>query len=218
MTPITPGPQAPHRTPTADVEAHVLDAADRLVVDAGPAALSIRLLAKEADVAPMTIYNRFGDKAGVLQALFKRGFDELGRHTRNPELRRHGLSPEEARSLLRTSGLDYRRFAKASPGTYSLMFDRSPAVFEPDVDGLETATRAFDGLVDLVAQTQAAKGIVGGSAAEIAQRIWATIHGAVSLELRSMCFVDDTDQHFEAVLDTLLVGLSPDRGVPGITP
>ena len=54
------------------------------------------------------------------------------------------------------------------------------------------------------------------SPAELAQRIWASIHGAVSLELRSICFVDDTDAHFEALLETLIIGLLPDRGIRGI--
>ncbi len=221
MTPRTParatnGPSGATRTPAADVESVVLDAADRLVVEAGPGAITIRRLAAQAGVAPMSIYNRFNDKAGVLQALFTRGFTELHRHTGAPELRGTGLSAAESVDRLRIAGRSYRSFARRSPGTYSLMFDRAAGEFEPNSDGIEAAARSFNALVDIVAQAQQAGGLVGGSPAELAQRIWASIHGAVSLELRSICFVDDTDAHFEALLETLIIGLRPDRGIPGI--
>jgi len=199
------------------LESAVLDAAERLVANAGPAALSIRGLATEAGVAPMSIYNRFDDKAGVLQALFTRGFDELASQTGDPALL--GGEPTAAVALerLRESGRVYRRFAQRSPGTYALMFDRAAADFEPSTEGMEAAGRSFDALIQLVAQAQRAGAIVGGSPTELAQRIWASIHGAVSLELRSICFAPDTDHHYEALLDTLLIGLAPDRGVPGQT-
>lgn len=209
-------PTETHRTPTADVESLVLNAADRLVAEAGPAAITIRRLATEAGVAPMSIYNRFDDKAGVLQALFTRGFSELHRHTGADDLHGTDLSAAESLDRLRRAGRSYRAFANGSPGTYSLMFDRAAAEFDPNEEGLEAAARSFNGLVDLVEQAQRAGGIVGGSPAEVAQRIWASIHGAVSLELRSICFVDNTDAHFDALLDTLLIGLAPDRGVPGV--
>ncbi|WP_426573182.1 TetR/AcrR family transcriptional regulator [Aquihabitans sp. McL0605] len=219
MTPRTPTP-APSatsgRTPAAEVEAAVLDAAERLVADAGPAALTIRKLATDAHVAPMSIYNRFGDKAGVLEALFTRGFEELHGHTGATDLIGGDPSAAEALDRLRTCARSYRSFATRSPGTYSLMFDRAAADFEPTDAALEVAGRSFNALVDLVAQAQRAGALVGGSPAEVAQRLWASLHGAVSLELRSICFVDDTDAHFDALVDTLLIGMAPDRGIPGI--
>lgn len=226
MTPHTPrtttgagagaGTGVGHRTPAADVEAAVLDAADRLVASNGPAALTIRGLAAEAGVAPMSIYNRFTDKAGVLQALFVRGFGELLAHIASPELRSPIADAADAADRLRRSSLAYRRFATTRPGTYSLMFDQTPAQFEPSDDGMACAADAFAGLVTLVEQAQAAGGIVGGSSAEIAQRLWASIHGSVSLELRNICFVQDTDRHFAALVDTLLAGLSPQHSLAGI--
>lgn len=213
MTKRTP---ATHRTPTAEVETAVLDAADRLVASDGPAALSIRTLAKEAGVAPMSIYNRFGDKAGVLQALFVRGFADLLAHITEGELATHTTDPAAAVDRLRRSSHAYRRFATTSPGTYSLMFDQTPAQFEPTAEGMDRAAAAFFGLVGLVEQAQAAGGIVGGSAAELAQRMWASIHGSVALELRSICFVDDSDAHFDALVETMLAGLRPEHGLVGI--
>lgn len=221
MTPRTRGPDrptdpAPTRTPGGEVESAVLDAAERLVAEAGPSALTIRKLASAAGVAPMSIYNRFDDKAGVLDALFTRGFEEL--HACIAGDARPGAPPTAAETLdrLRRSAHAYRGFAARSPGTYALMFDRSAADLDPSVGAFETAGRSFNALVDLIAEAQAAGALVGGSSAEVAQRLWASLHGAVSLELRKICFVDDTDAHFDALVETLLIGLAPERGVPGI--
>lgn len=194
----------------------MLDAADRLVASNGPTALTIRGLAAEAGVAPMSIYNRFTDKAGVLQALFVRGFQLLLSHISAPELRAPVADASDAVDRLRRSSLAYRRFATTFPGTYSLMFDQTPAPFEPTDEGMACAAGAFGALVALVEQAQAAGGIVGGSSAEIAQRMWASIHGSVSLELRNICFVQDTDAHYAALVETLLAGLSPPHGLAGI--
>ncbi|MGH3855747.1 MAG: TetR/AcrR family transcriptional regulator, partial [Pseudonocardiaceae bacterium] len=40
-------------------------------------ALAVRDIAARAGVAPMGVYNRFGSKDGILNALLQQGFDEL---------------------------------------------------------------------------------------------------------------------------------------------
>jgi AcrR family transcriptional regulator len=57
--------------------AQVLDAADRLVVRDGVAALSTRELAREAGVPVATLYQYFADKEDVLLALAQRDMDEM---------------------------------------------------------------------------------------------------------------------------------------------
>lgn len=205
-----------HRTPTAEVERAVLDAAERLVAGDGPGALSIRALAKEAGVAPMSIYNRFDDKHGVLLALFVRGFRELLGHIDPPGLDAPVATAEEALDRMRSSCRGYRTFARTSPGTYSLMFEQGHADVEPDDEAMLEAATAFFALVRHVEAAQSVGAIVGGNPAELAQRAWACIHGAVSLELRQIRFVDDMDAHYEAVVGTVLAGLSPAVGIAGI--
>ena len=87
---------------------------------------------------------------------------------------------------------------------------------EPDDEAMDVAAAAFLTLVGHVEAAQAVGAIVGGSSAELAQRAWGCIHGAVSLELRYICFVDDTDAHYDAVVETVLAGLSPAAGIEGI--
>jgi AcrR family transcriptional regulator len=198
------------------VEAAVLDAAERLVASGGPGALSMRGLAREAGVAPMSIYNRFGDKAGVLLALFVRGFEDLLAQIGLDDAPATPTDADDAIDRLRRSATAYRRFAHSSPGTYWLMFEQGHNEVEPNDDAMDHAAAAFFSLVRHVELAQAVGAVVGGDPAELAQRLWATIHGAVSLELRDICFVDDRDAHFEALVDTVLSGLAPEHGHVGV--
>lgn len=200
------------RRPSPNAETSVLDAAARLLETEGPHALSIRRIATTAGVSPMTIYNRFESKGGVLDALFTRGFERLSAVS--------GHVHDADRSVpvldrLREGCRRYRSFALEDPGTYALMFDKAVADFEPSESAHRAAERCFGNLTLSVSAAQAEGAIVGGDPAEIAQRIWAAMHGAVSLERRGICFAPRSDQTFAALMETLIIGLSPDRGIPG---
>ncbi len=55
----------------------ILDAARSLVEQAGIEGLSMRRLAEQADVSVRTIYNLFGGKDGLLEALVRESFDAM---------------------------------------------------------------------------------------------------------------------------------------------
>jgi AcrR family transcriptional regulator len=55
----------------------ILDAARSLVELGGNEGLSMRRVAQEADVSVRTIYNLFGDKDGLLEALVRESFDAM---------------------------------------------------------------------------------------------------------------------------------------------
>lgn len=200
------------RTPSPSVEASVLDAAAHLLEAEGPHALSIRRIAAAAGVAPMTIYNRFESKAGVLDALFVRGFERLAVISAHVHDADHATP---ALDRLREASWLYRDFALHDAGTYALMFDKAVADFEPSPVAHEAANACFSRLTRSVAMVQAEGAIVGGDPSEVAQRFWAAMHGAVSLERRGICFAPRSEQHYAALVETLLLGLDPARGVPG---
>lgn len=72
---------APTPQPVSRVRARsarrILDAARRLVDLGGIEGLSMRRLAQEADVSVRTIYNLFGDKDGLVEALVRDSFDAM---------------------------------------------------------------------------------------------------------------------------------------------
>jgi AcrR family transcriptional regulator len=57
----------------------ILDAAEKLFVDNGFAATSLRSIIKEADVNTAAVHYHFGSKEGLIEAVFKRRVAELNR-------------------------------------------------------------------------------------------------------------------------------------------
>jgi AcrR family transcriptional regulator len=57
----------------------ILDAAEKLFVDNGFTATSLRAIIKEADVNTAAVHYHFGSKEGLIEAVFKRRISELNR-------------------------------------------------------------------------------------------------------------------------------------------
>ena len=187
------------RTPSAGMEAALLDAAADILETEGPDALSVRGIASAARVAPMGVYNHFESKNGIIEALFIQGFERL----------RDALAgivdnkdPYEA---LREAGRRYRDLGLAHPKVYELMFMRTIPGFEPSEHALEVASRAFDALVAAVERAMTAGVIAGADPIATAWIIWSNVHGWVSLELMGM--VEDQHDSFERSCTSLLKGL-----------
>ncbi len=190
------------RTPSTTVESALLAAAARVLETEGPEALTVRHIAKEAGVAPMGVYSRFESKAGIIEALFRLGFQTLAEEFST--LDDFG-DPIDA---LFEAGRRYRLLAIAHPRIYQLMFDRSIPGFEPSESAKIDAARAFEGLVHVVRRAIDAGVAHSEDPALLAQVIWASCHGWVSLELAGIGFVQDTASGYEALCRALLDGIS----------
>jgi AcrR family transcriptional regulator len=190
------------RTPSAAVSAELVAAAEAVLVRDGPGALTVRAVATEAGIAPMGVYNRFGGKDGLVEALLVIGFDRL---------RAAMEAGDEPVMLerLRACGLRYRRFGLENPNFYAIMFeDAIPR--ERDSDEVwEHAQAAFGALVRQVELTAAAGAIVAADPVEVAQRVWSCVHGAVALELKGLVLTPDPLATYESLIDTMLRGLAP---------
>jgi AcrR family transcriptional regulator len=191
------------RTPSAGMEAGLLEAASELLEREGPDALSIRRIAAAAGVAPMGVYNHFASKSGIIEALFVQGFERLGRAMSSLE------AIEDPFEALTEGGRRYRALALAHPMAYQLMFLRAVPGFEPSDQALEIAAQAFAGLVTAVERAIRAGVIAEGSPTVMAQIIWASIHGFVALELCGIGFIEDQDAGADLLCATVLRGLRP---------
>jgi AcrR family transcriptional regulator len=189
------------RTPTADVEQAILRAATELLTEKGPGALTVRGICGRAGVAPMSLYARFSGKNEVVEALFIEGFDELASAFTD-------IDRSAPLVALREACLRYRAHALSHRTRYAIMFDRSIPDFVPSDEARLHAFGSFHRLVDIVEIGIASGQVTPGNPSEIAQRVWSACHGAVSLELREVGFVDDRDAHYEALVDTLVRGLT----------
>ena len=191
-----------HRTPSQALEPAILEAAEALLEELGPQALSVRGIAERAGVAPMGLYTRFDGKFGVVDALFQEGFAALG-----AAMRAHADGPDPLAAFL-AAGTAYRTLALAHPARYGLMFLHAVPGHTPSDEAVATADDAFRALVDAVRRCIDAGALAFGDPVEIAQQVWAACHGWVSLELGGICFVEDNDCGYERLLDLLVAGLA----------
>jgi AcrR family transcriptional regulator len=165
----------PHTTD--DLTRRLVDEAARLLVEHGPAGLSLRRLAAAVGVSTMPVYTLFGDKRGLLTAMYREGFRRLGRALLDVP------GTGEPMADLGALGLAYRRAALASPHLYALMFGRPVPQFSPDDADRAAAEAAYLPLVEGVRRAQAAGALTGTGPERIAAHLWAVAHGMVSLEL-----------------------------------
>jgi AcrR family transcriptional regulator len=189
------------RTPSQDVERALLDAAEEVLVAEGIAGVTVRAVAERAGVAPMGVYNRYGGKDGLVDALVMRSFDLLT----------EALAVRQADPLerLRASGLAYRDFALSHPQHYAIIFMNAAghrAAENPEVG--EHAKASFDALVGHVVACLDAGAIAAGDPVDLAQQIWSTVHGAVALELGGMVLTEDPAATYQHLLDLLAAGLT----------
>lgn len=187
--------QTRRRTASAEVEPALLRAAETVLDRDGRRGVTIRAVASEAGVSPMSVYNRFGSLDGLLIALAARTFDELAEVL----VARRKLPPERR---FRETCRGYRTFALEHPERYALIFSVGSPVKLPASD--EASLRgqaAFQHLVDAVTAVGAADGI------EAAQLVWNALHGAVTIEHANIGRTPDAAKTYERMITALLRGL-----------
>jgi AcrR family transcriptional regulator len=189
------------RTPTLEVREALLRAARELLDEGGPDALGVRDIATRAGVAPMGVYKRFGSKNGIIDELFRQGFEELAAAV-GP------AAGADVFAMIEDGMARYRDFALRNPAVYRLMFDAPVPDYTPSAAALEAGRNAFDRLVDAIRIGHAARVITPGDPVEIAQRFWAACHGSISVQLRGIGFVTDYDSHYTELVQTLLRGVA----------
>jgi AcrR family transcriptional regulator len=93
-------------------------AARRILESEGPAALSLRAVAREAGVSPAAPYHHFKDKNELLEAVAHEGWMQLG-----AEVARARAEATSERTALTNIGVAYVTFARQNPALYRVMYD-----------------------------------------------------------------------------------------------
>ncbi|MEN0066083.1 MAG: TetR/AcrR family transcriptional regulator [Myxococcota bacterium] len=158
-------------SPDADA---VLEAARRLLHAEGAGALTVRRIAAELGVSRQVVYSRFGNKAGLLQALYADGFSHLAQTVRDVQAK-----PGTDEHILAVAAA-YRTRALAEPAIYGLLFDDTPD-FEPNGDARNTSIEAFGSIVDVAARWLQVPP-TDPKAVSLATSFWSASHGVVALE------------------------------------
>jgi AcrR family transcriptional regulator len=178
------------------------EVAHHLLDTEGPASLTVRRLATAAEIAPMSIYNHFGSKDGVVDRLVMDGYANL-----RTELEALPAGNDPLDDLRRGCAV-YRRLALARPHLYAVMFERAVPGFEPSTQCWQVAVASFDVLVQRVRAGQEAGLLMAGPTVPLAEQMWSALHGMVTLELHGLGFAADRDRQFADTIDTMLRGLA----------
>ena len=113
----------------------IVDAAIAIAADAGPDAISMRELARQANVSHQAPYHHFGDRAGIFAAIAEEGFRSLAEAI-------------EASTTLGTAAMceAYVHFALAHKGHFRVMMRTDLCSLEDHPSALIQADRAFNAL------------------------------------------------------------------------
>jgi AcrR family transcriptional regulator len=160
------------------VSEDLLQAAQQVLESDGPGALTVRAIAKRAAASTMAVYSRFGGKASILEALYRRGFDLL-----QEELEKVPISSSSVHDITELA-FAYRRFAVGHPGLYGFMFERPVPGFDPSLEARQGGlAKTFGVLAERVdVFIEESMGGVGNRTL-VAYLIWSALHGDISLEL-----------------------------------
>jgi AcrR family transcriptional regulator len=153
------------------------EVAERLFAEKGPAAVTVRELAAELGVSPMTPYRYFTDKDAMLAAVRARAFDRFAAAMEAAIGAGRGQDDEPANP--------YVDFALGHPAAYRMMFDVTQPTFEQYPDLLRAMQRARATMSVGVRQA-AANGAAIKDIELVSHMIWATMHGPIMLELAGL--------------------------------
>jgi AcrR family transcriptional regulator len=194
----------------AELRQKILDAARELFAERGYEAVSMRMIADRIEYSPTAIYLHFRDKDALFQELCQSDFRALAgvfnQIARQPD-------PVER---LRRIGLLYADFARDKPHHYRLMFmtPQPPEAFE-HVNLEDRGNPEADAYALLVETVREA--IEQGrfrpeltDAEQVAQMVWAGVHGVVSLRItKNGPWITWTDRQalVELMIDATMRGL-----------
>jgi AcrR family transcriptional regulator len=172
-------PKALSEHETEAFRGRICDAAARLYVEEGPAALTMRRIATDLGCGTMTPYRYYPNKESIMTAVRTRGM-----HRFSQALEQALDSPGDGRTRSRAVRDAYIAFARANTATYRLMFEypephRDDAAYrEAHERMLRTVVAHVDVMID--------EGRIQADAPIFGHQIWAALHGAVMLEIAGM--------------------------------
>ena len=152
-----------------DLRRALLDAAIQAILEVGPAAVSLRDLARRTGVSHAAPAHHFGDKAGLLTALATDGFRRLAATLREAH---------QATGSFLEVGVAYVRFAVTHRAHFEVMF--RPELYHPDDPELVRAREQARALLYPPA-AEAATSPDGRDDVRAGVAAWSLVHGLATL-------------------------------------
>jgi len=225
---VPSAPRTARALARAELTRAILDRARDQLAEVGPAALSVRQIARDLEMASSAVYRYFPSRDALLTALLIRAFDDLGQAVEDGD---HAAARDDLRGRWGGIAHGLRGWAVAHPHEYALTYGSPVPGYAAPEDTVASAQRVPFALLSLLRDAQEAGHSPGAptrpaSDAELAaiapvraflgQELdeawavrgliaWATLFGHVSLELfgHMVNGILDPDAHFTTVADQL---------------
>jgi AcrR family transcriptional regulator len=152
----------------------LLDTAEALIAERGPANISLSEMARMAGVSSAAIYRHYADLNALIGAVAGRGFTEFALRL-EAAVSVAGGGPRALDGM----GRAYLAFARERPGAYAAMFSSTVAFSSPELAA--AGERAFAGLTAGVNEIGAALGLDPAACHRLALKIWSLSHGIATL-------------------------------------
>jgi AcrR family transcriptional regulator len=161
----------------SDFRERLCAVAERLFAEQGPQGVSMRQLAAELGVSPMTPYRYFKDKDDILATVRANGFDRF-----SDALETAFASSTEPLQRAGAVGDAYFSFALENASAYRLMFDLDQPT-EANYPDLVRATERAKLTMTAYVQGLVDGGFLQGDVTLMSHVFWASVHGLVGLHL-----------------------------------
>ncbi|MEZ4713210.1 MAG: TetR/AcrR family transcriptional regulator [Caldilineaceae bacterium] len=208
MTDLSPREKRQQRTHQA-----ILDAARQIISTKGVEALSMRGLARNIEYSPAALYEYFGSKEEIIQAVVEQGFERFTGYLDRVD------KTLPADHYLTELGIAYINFAVQNPDFFLLMFTTAPlaGVYSEMTSPTEAIAHLKEdpsfsillrGVERAITEGMAKTGANYG-AFEIAYALWTQVHGMAMLQVTNLRHIPhDFEQINRLGLHIMYVGLA----------
>jgi AcrR family transcriptional regulator len=194
-------PRTKQRTP--ELRDHVLQVAVGMLASEGVAGFTTRKLARQADTSTPAVYELFGDKAGLVRAVFFEGFRMLWRRLDQLE-----ETDDPRGDLVRLTEI-YRAFIRENPVLSELMFSRPLADFDPGPADIDAGGSVRELIVARVRRWVDANAITGDET-DVAHALVALTQGLAAAESSGRLGTSNAsvDRRWNLAIRAMLDGVS----------
>lgn len=186
-----------------ELREEILAAARDLFVKEGYESVSLRKIAERVGCSPGTIYLYYADKAAILNAICIETFARLDKR-----MEAIAQDPGDPLERLRRGARAYMQFGLDHPGHYFVTFALGGRHGEKSEMSLQAGLRSFNCLRDVVKGCVQANLLRSDDVEQIAQSLWAIMHGLVMLFIGKPGFpFIEQSRLIESVLDIGIEGI-----------
>ena len=177
----------------------------------GVDALTLREVGRRLGVSRTALYRHFSDKASLLAAVARDGFQRF-----TADLRKAWADGGGDRRALDLMGIAYVRFAVTNPSHYRVMFGDFRDLCDKDPELQAAAAASFDALVEALQSLQQSGLVRRDEPRQLAHYVWAVVHGIAMLAINGQLGPYPAAHELDALTQLALMRLG--SGIDADTP